>query len=103
KRDFGLGGPPIDGLPRLIDLWWELAIRLGIPYENGLWSGPVRVERAPGTGSANLVGQNPSPAPALVAPQPGSGDPTTCAPGSPQGVPLTPGQRARLLPNGLAA
>ena len=31
KRDFGLGGGPIDGLPRVIDLWWELAERLGIP------------------------------------------------------------------------
>src|SRR5436305_1856271 len=24
KRDFGLGGGPVDGLPRVIDLWWEL-------------------------------------------------------------------------------
>src|SRR5437868_1866808 len=49
KRDFGLGGGPVDGLPRAIDLWWELTERLGIPYENGLWSGPVRIERPPGT------------------------------------------------------
>ena len=48
KRDFGLGGGPIDGLPRVIDLWWQFAGRLGIPYENGLWSGPVRIERPPG-------------------------------------------------------
>ena len=25
KRDFGFGGAPIAGLPRVIDLWWELA------------------------------------------------------------------------------
>src|SRR5437588_12896965 len=23
KRDFGLGGGPVDGLPRAIDLWWQ--------------------------------------------------------------------------------
>src|SRR5438105_438045 len=43
KRDFGFGGDPVDGLPRVIDLWWELAGRLGIPYHGGSWSGPVRI------------------------------------------------------------
>ena len=51
KRDFGLGGGPVDGLPRVIDLWWQFAGRLGIPYENGLWSGPVRIERPPAAGA----------------------------------------------------
>ncbi len=102
KRDFGLGGPPIDGLPRVIDLWWQLAIRLGIPYENGLWSGPVRIGRAPGTGSGQTLGETPGSG-ELVAPQPSTADPAACAPGSPGGVPLTPGPRARLLPNDLAA
>jgi hypothetical protein len=102
KRDFGLGGPPINGLPRVIDLWWELATRLGIPYENGMWSGPVRIARPPGTGSSQLLGQAPGSG-TLVAPPPGSGDPAACAPGRPVGVPLTPGSRAQLLPNGLAA
>src|SRR5213076_3491243 len=45
KRDFGLGGGPIDGLPRVIDLWWQLATGIGIPYENGMWSGRVLVQR----------------------------------------------------------
>ncbi|HWD85507.1 MAG TPA: hypothetical protein VG321_07130, partial [Solirubrobacteraceae bacterium] len=45
KRDIGLGGGPVDGYPRVIDLWWELAGRLRIPYEHGEWSGPVRVAR----------------------------------------------------------
>ena len=57
KRDFGLGGGPIAGLPRVIDLWWELARSLGIPYEHGLWSGPVRIERPPAAGAGNLLEQ----------------------------------------------
>ncbi len=56
KQDIGLGGGPIDGHPRAIDMWWQLAGRLGIPYEHGLWSGTVKVERTPGTGAANLLG-----------------------------------------------
>ncbi len=103
KRDFGLGGPPIDGLPRVIDLWWELATRLGIPYENGLWSGPVRIERPPVAGSDQLVGQPPPSPGTLVAPSPASQDAAACAPGSPHGVPLTPGPRAKLLSGDLAA
>ena len=58
KRDIGLGGGPIDGLPRVLDLWWELAGRLGIPYEDGLWSGPVQIERPPPAGAGNLLGQS---------------------------------------------
>jgi hypothetical protein len=97
KRDFGLGGGPIEGLPRVIDLWWGLAGRLGIPYENGLWSGPVRIERPPATGAADLLGQEPGVQPAVAA------DPSSCAPGSLAGVPTVPGARATLLPDGLAA
>ena len=29
----GFGGGPVDGLPRVIDLWWQFAGALGIPYE----------------------------------------------------------------------
>jgi hypothetical protein len=102
KRDFGLGGGPVAGLPRVIDLWWQFARDLGIPYEAGLWSGPVSVSRPPATGSANLLGQEGgssalSPAPASTV------DPALCAPGAATGVPLTGGERARLLPDGLAA
>jgi hypothetical protein len=102
KRDFGLGGGPIDGLPRVIDLWWELAGQLGIPYENGLWSGPVRIERAPDAGAGNVLGQTPGRA-GLLAPAASAGDPAACAPGMPGGVSLVPGSRAKLLPDGLAA
>ena len=103
KRDIGLGGGPIDGLPRVIDLWWLLAGQLGIPYENGLWSGPVRIERPPATGAATVLGQTGVQSGALLAPQAPASDPAICAPGSLAGVSLVPGSRASLLPNGQAA
>ncbi len=43
KQDIGLGGGPIDGRLRVIDLWWQLAAALGIPYEHGRWSGTVTI------------------------------------------------------------
>jgi hypothetical protein len=103
KRDIGLGGGPIDGLPRVLDLWWELAGRLGIPYEDGLWSGPVQIERPPQTGAGSLLEQTVAGAPGLVAPSTAAEDPATCSPAPLEGVPLTTGDRAQLLPNGLAA
>ncbi len=102
KRDFGLGGGPVAGLPRVIDLWWELAERMGIPYEHGLWSGAVRIERPPPAGAGNLLGQTASQSIGLVPASPAS-DPVACAPNGATGVPLTDGDRAALLPNGLAA
>jgi cell wall-associated NlpC family hydrolase len=101
KRDFGFGGPPIDGLPRVIDLWWELAESLGIPYENGMWSGPVRIERPPPTGAGDLLGASIGARSTLVSAP--AADPAACAPGGATGVPLTSGDRARLLANGQAA
>ena len=103
KRDIGLGGGPIDGLPRVIDLWWLLAGRLGIPYENGMWSGPVRIEHPPSTGAATTLGQADAQSGTLLAPQAPASDPASCAPGSLAGVTLFPGSRAHLLPNGTAA
>jgi hypothetical protein len=103
KRDIGLGGGPIDGLPRVLDLWWELAGRLGIPYDDGLWSGPVRIERPPQTGAGDLLGQSAETAPALIGASTADQDPATCAPSAVEGVPLASGDRAQLLPNGLAA
>jgi hypothetical protein len=58
KRDIGLGGGPIDGFPRAIDLWWALARSLGIPYEHGRWSGTVQiavVSPACGAGGADAA------------------------------------------------
>jgi hypothetical protein len=103
KRDIGLGGGPIDGLPRVIDLWWQLAGRLGIPYGNGGWSGPVRIGRPPSTGAATTLGQVGGQPGTLLAPQAPASDPGVCAPGSLAGVTLVPGSRAHLLPNGFAA
>jgi len=100
KRDFGLGGGPIASLPRVIDLWWQLAGALGIPYRGGIWSGPVRIGRPAATGAGNLLSQSAS---ALLAPPSGSGDPVACSPMAAGGVALTSGQRARLLPDGQAA
>ncbi len=105
KRDIGLGGAPIHGLPRVIDLWWELAGALRIPYENGLWSGAVRVGRPPDTGSASALGQTaalgPPPGPGAVpSPETASG---CAAPLGQIGVPTIAGTTARLLTDGSAA
>ena len=103
KRDIGLGGGPIAGRPRVIDLWWQFAGQLGIPYEGGLWSGPVRIERPPSTGAGTVLGQAGAQSGTLLAPQAPASDPGMCAPGALAGVTLVPGSRAHLLPNGLAA
>ncbi|HUB03420.1 MAG TPA: hypothetical protein VMA76_00055 [Solirubrobacteraceae bacterium] len=116
KRDIGFGGAPIDGLPRVLDLWWELAGRLGIPYQDGLWSGPVQIERPPEAGAGNILGQSAAGAPAsggppaLIAPTAAEQDPAACTPaaveGMPaalEGAPITPGDHGQLLPSGLAA
>jgi hypothetical protein len=103
KRDIGLGGGPVDGLPRVLDLWWELAGQLGIPYADGLWSGPVRVQRPPDAGAGNLLGQTAAASPPLIPPSSASQDPAACAPTAVEGVPVISQDRAELLPDGLAA
>jgi hypothetical protein len=75
KRDIGLGGGPIDGQPREIDLWWQLAGSLGIPYDDGRWSGTVQI--------------------AVVSP--------ACGAGGAGGVQTTTGPRATLLADDEAA
>jgi hypothetical protein len=79
KEDIGLGGGPIDGHPREIDLWWQLASSLGIPYERGRWAGIVHIRPL-----ASDCGDAGSQAGAAA-------------------TPLAPGQRARLMPDGTAA
>jgi hypothetical protein len=89
KEDIGLGGGPIDGHPRVIDLWWRLAAALGIPYERGRWSGTVRIEPISSD---------------CVAGSSGEGDAGAAAPASSAGTaPLRAGPRATLLPDGEAA
>lgn len=103
KRDIGLGGGPVDGLPRVVDLWWELAGSLGIPYQDGLWSGPVQIARPPSAGAGNVLGQSSAAEATLIPPNAAAQDPGVCAPATPEGVALTGGEHAQLLPNGLAA
>jgi hypothetical protein len=103
KRDFGFGGEPVSGLPRVIDLWWRLATTLGIPYDNGQWSGPLRIGRPPVGGAANLLGQSLAPTGSPLAMPSSSPDPGACSPGALAGVPLTPGATAHLLADGRGA
>jgi hypothetical protein len=110
KRDFGLGGGPVAGRPRVIDLWWQLAEALRIPYEGGLWSGAVTVSRPPATGAGGVLGQSvagSSPAKlAPLAPPTPSGPASAPAGGcglAMAGLPITAGPRAQLLAGGQAA
>jgi hypothetical protein len=68
-----------------------------------MWSGPVRIERPPPTGAGDLLGQSIGMQTTLVSTTSATQDPVACAPGAATGVPLTSGDRARLLPNGQAA
>jgi hypothetical protein len=97
KRDIGLGGGPIDGRPRVIDLWWEFAKALGIPYEHGEWSGLVRLERPPSTGAGSTLGQTPAEAVSQALPA------ASCAMPVGGPLPITHGPRAVLEPDDLAA
>jgi hypothetical protein len=99
KRDFGLGGAPVDGRPRVIDLWWQFAGALGIPYEDGQWSGAVRVQRPPDTGAGNVLEASLAGAAGDVPGGSGAG----CGPSGAAAVALTSGPRAQLLPDGQAA
>jgi hypothetical protein len=111
KRDFGLGGAPIDGLPRVIDLWWQFAGALRIPYEGGRWSGAVRVSRPPDAGAGAVLGQAPATVVATASPAAagatggGLGLAGPCATAAPTaaGVPLSSGSRAQTMPDGEAS
>jgi hypothetical protein len=118
KRDIGLGGGPIDGLPRDIDLWFELGEALRIPgAADDDWAGPVTVARVPATGAGNALMQTPEPvaeampaqaaagATAPAAAQAAAQAPAPACGGSGDGdsVPVTSGPRARLLADGQAA
>ena len=100
KRDIGFGGPPIDGLPRDIDLWFALAEALGIPgAATDDWAGPVRVQRVPATGAGNALAQTPEPVADVAPASAGS----ACDQTGGTTVPVTSGPRARLLSTGVAA
>jgi hypothetical protein len=106
KRDFGLGGGPVGGLPRVIDLWWEFAEALRIPYEDGRWSGAVRLTRPPAAGAGSVLAQAPAGAIAAsfadATSQDGSAGACATAAPTAGGVPVTAGPRAEILPDGQA-
>jgi cell wall-associated NlpC family hydrolase len=105
KRDFGFGGGPVAGLPRVIDLWWRFAAALRIPYEEGRWSGAVRIGAPPAAGAGSVLAQAPSPV-GVPATAPSATTATgPCATVAPTagGVPVSAGSRAQLLPGGQAA
>jgi cell wall-associated NlpC family hydrolase len=54
-------------------------------------------------GSGNVLGQAGATQGALIAPNPAAEDPSACAPAAVEGVPVTSGEHAQLLSNGLAA
>ena len=107
KRDIGLGGGPVDGLPRAIDLWWKLAGALRIPYEDGRWSGPVRVARPPASGAGPLLGDTSDAVGASVSLGASDGVVPSGTCGAPTvgstPAPVISGPRAQLLPDGMAA
>ena len=115
KRDFGLGGGPVDGLPRVIDLWWQFAGALRIPYDDGRWSGAVRISHPPAGGAGGVLAQAPAANTAVLAADSTGADSTGAASGegssaacataasSAGGVAVTSGPRAQLLANGQAA
>ena len=76
---------------------------LGIPYEDGLWSGTVRIERPPAAGAGNVLGQSAATRRATRSTAPAAADPAACAPASRDGRAADTGPRATLLPDGLAA
>ena len=105
KRDFGLGGAPVDGLPRAIDLWWQFAAALRIPYLDGRWSGAVQISRPPAVGAGGVLAEAPSPSATPPTPAGTGGSAGACAAADPTaaGVALSSGPRAQLLSGGQAS
>ena len=95
--DWGTGGPPIDGHVRAVDFWWQTSNTLGLPGTSGAWAGLVRIARPPQTG-AGACSAKPRPQPSRAILRP-----IGCAQASTGGLRLTPGERARILPDGSAA
>ena len=94
KRDVGYGQGPGQAIPYRVDVWWQSAAALGISKT------PVAIELAPSSGAGALLGQ--LPAVASTGPDPSISDGNCpAADGGP--LPLTPGQQAKILRNGLAA
>ena len=75
-----------------------LSRALRIPYENGLWSGPVRVERPPGTGSRSCWDRPPRQPWSATPRRPLHREPAPSDFTTPARVPVASGPRAQLPP-----
>jgi hypothetical protein len=94
KRDVGYGQGPGQAIPYRVDVWWQSAVALGISKT------PVAIELAPSSGAGALLGQLPAGAATGLDPSMSDGN-CPAADGGP--LPLTPGEQAKILRNGLAA
>ena len=90
KRDVGYGQGPGQTIPYRLDVWWQSAGPLGISKT------PVDIQLAPASGTGATLGQVPA------TPTGSGGAPGDCATSSGP-LPLTPGQIAKILPDGDAA
>jgi hypothetical protein len=102
KRDTGYGQGPgqtiTGGEPYRLDIWWQAARGLGIT------KGAVRIELAPSRGAAVTVGEPPAETGGGAGA--GASGREACesaALGSEAPLPLAPGMRTTILPDGLAA
>lgn len=99
KRDVGYGQGPgqtiSNGEPYRLDLWWQAAQQLGVSKS------AVRVELAPRSGTGNVLGQTEASASGGGERSPGCGMAGEATAGAL--LPLTPGLRTQILPDGLAA
>jgi hypothetical protein len=91
KRDIGYGQGPGQAIPYRIDVYSSAAPQLGITKN------PVDIQLAPASGAGATLGQLPATTTTAGAPVPG------CAPSSAEPLVLTPGQTAKILPDGTAA
>ena len=114
KRDIGYGQGPTqtigNGEPFRLDVWWASARLLGLSKD------AVRIQLAPGGGTAAVLGQN-APAEEVGGGSSGSGPVGEESGGGSTGsgecgdlgsasqgpLPLVPGARTQILPSGLAA
>ena len=97
KRDIGYGQGPgqfiPNGQPYRLDVWWQSAGPLGVSKN------AVRIALAPPVGAGNVLGQTPAPSAGMNT----SASPICDQLAATGTLQLTPGQQARILPDGTAA
>jgi hypothetical protein len=96
KRDVGYGQGPgqviTNGQPYRLDVWWQSAGPLGVSKN------AVKIALAPPLGAGNVLGQTSSAIPTSAGP-----NPTCDSLAGTAGLQLTPGEQARILPDGSAS